>query len=285
MHAPGASRDRLRPLIGSELARPAAELAESAADHEQFWQAHVTLMTRSHTLTRDDLYAVAETIGLARLDAETQREVTEQARRRVNLDIESARASGVHYTPTFFINGRRYDGPWDESSFADAMLGTLGHRVRSAALTFASWAPSAGVLLLLASALALAPTNSRLGPAFAAFWHTDLGLTLGASAFRMSVLDWVNDAFLTVFFLVVGLEIKREVTVGHLASRQAAALPIAAAIGGMAVPALLYLLVIAPGPWAIGWGVPMSTDTAFAVALIAMLGARVPMVILRPKTA
>ena len=68
--------------------------------------------------------------------------------------MRSARDSGVLITPTFFINGRRYDGPWDESSFADAMLGSLGHRVRSAALDFASWAPSTGVLLLLASILA-----------------------------------------------------------------------------------------------------------------------------------
>ena len=71
-------------------------------------------------------------------------------------------------TPTFFINGRRYDGAWDESSFADAMLGSLGHRVRAAALDFAGWAPSAGLLLLLATVLAVVLTNSPLGPGFAA---------------------------------------------------------------------------------------------------------------------
>ena len=267
---------RHRPLIGSDIARPAAELAESAATHEQFWDAHVTLMTRSNTLTGDDLRAVAESLGLTRLDADAARATAERARKRVALDIDSARASGVRFTPTFFINGRRYDGPWDESSFTDAMLGSLGHRVRTAALTFASWAPSAGVLLLLASVLAVALTNSRLGAGFEIFWHTDFGFTFGGTGFRMSLLHWVNDAFLTIFFLVVGLEIKREFTVGHLASRRAAALPIAAAIGGMALPALLYLFVIPPGPWSIGWGVPMATDTAFAVALIAMMGARVP---------
>ena len=182
----------------------------------------------------------------------------------------------MRFTPTFFINGRRYDGPWDESSFTDAMLGSLGHRVRTAALTFASWAPSAGVLLLLASILAIVLTNSAAGAGFAAFWQTGFGMELGGSGFRMSLLHWVNDALLTIFFLVVGLEIKREFTVGHLASRRAAALPVAAAIGGMAAPALLYLFIIPPGSWSIGWGVPMATDTAFAVALIAMLGARVP---------
>src|SRR5512143_2272866 len=267
---------RHRPLVGAELARPAAELAESAASHEQFWEAHVTLMTRSHTLTEDDLRAVADTLGLARLAPDAATEVAARARRRVDLDVDSALASGVRFTPTFFINGRRYDGPWDESSFTDAMLGSLGHRVRTAALSFASWAPSAGVLLLLASVLAIVLTNSSRGPGFEAFWQTGLGIAFGGVEFRMPLLQWVNDALLTVFFLVVGLEIKREFTVGHLASRRAAALPVAAALGGMAVPAGIYLALVPPGPWAAGWGVPMATDTAFAVALIAMLGARVP---------
>jgi len=267
---------RHRPLVGSDIARPAAELVETATTHDQFWDAHVTLMTRSETLTEGDLRAVAETLGLTRLDDEVARETAVRARQRVDLDIESARASGVRFTPTFFINGRRYDGPWDESSFTDAMLGSLGHRVRTAALSFARWAPSAGVSLLLATLLAILLTNSEPGQDFEAFWHTGFGVVFGASGFRMSLLHWVNEALLTIFFLVVGLEIKRELTVGHLASRRAAALPIAAAIGGMAAPALLYLLVIPAGPWSIGWGVPMATDTAFAVALIAMMGARVP---------
>jgi NhaA family Na+:H+ antiporter len=87
---------------------------------------------------------------------------------------------------------------------------------------------------------------------------------------------WINDGLLTVFFLVVGLEIKREFTVGRLATRRAAALPLAAAIGGMLVPALLYLAVVPAGELARGWAIPTTTDTAFAVALIALLGARVP---------
>jgi NhaA family Na+:H+ antiporter len=92
----------------------------------------------------------------------------------------------------------------------------------------------------------------------------------------MPLVGWVNDGLLTIFFLVVGLEIKREFTVGRLATRRSAAFPVAAAIGGMAVPAGLYALAIPAGQWAHGWGVPMATDTAFAVALIVMLGARVP---------
>jgi NhaA family Na+:H+ antiporter len=267
---------RHRPITGSELARRAAELVESTDDPEKFWDAHVALMTRSKTLTENDLVAVADQLGLTSQDGKQADATVQRAKARVNLDVESARASGVRFTPTFFINGRRYDGPWDEASFSDAMLAPLGYRVRIAALSFASWAPSTGVLLLLASVLAVVLTNSPFGPAFDAFWHTDLGFTFGAADFRMSLVHWVDDALLTVFFLVVGLEIKREFTVGHLASWRSAALPVAAAIGGMVAPALLYRLVIAEGPWSIGWGVPMATDTAFAVALIAMLGGRVP---------
>ena len=138
---------RHRPITGSDIARRAAELAECSDDPERFWDAHVKLMTRSEPLTEDDLRAVADDLGLAQ-GPTGARQAREGARRRRH---RAARArAACMFTPTFFINGRRYDGPWDESSLSDAMLGSLGHRVRSAALDFASWAPSTGVLLLLA---------------------------------------------------------------------------------------------------------------------------------------
>ncbi len=267
---------RHRPLTGSDIARRAADLVERTDDPRRFWEAHVTLMTRSETLTEGDLDAAADILGIPRRDRDGASQAALRAAARVDADIASSYASGVLFTPTFFINGRRYDGPWDESSFTDAMLGTLGHRVRVAALDFAGWAPSAGVLLLLATVLAVALTNSAMGPAFEAVWHTHLGVTLGRAGFALSLLHWINDGLLTVFFLVVGLEIKREFTVGHLASLRSAALPIAGAAGGMVVPALLYGVLIPAGAWSHGWGVPMATDTAFAIALIAMMGRRVP---------
>lgn len=267
---------RHRPLPGVELARRAAELAERAPDSEQFWKAHMELMTRSDVLTEDDLQAVIRQFGLDEEEPATAEAAASRARERVEADDDGARRSGALFTPTFFINGRRYDGPWDEMSLSDAMLNTLGHRIRVAALDFVSWGPSAGVLLLLAAIIAIFLTNSPAGPSFLAFWQQTLGLALDDAAFRMSLLHWVNDGLLTIFFLVVGLEIKREFTVGHLTSRKAAAMPAAAAIGGMVVPAALYLLIVPSGPLAQGWGVPMSTDTAFAIALIAMLGRRVP---------
>ncbi|HLU06373.1 MAG TPA: Na+/H+ antiporter NhaA [Woeseiaceae bacterium] len=264
---------RHRPIPGNELGRRAAELVEQIESPERFWDAHVALMSRSLTLVEDDLQAVAREFGIDGFgDAERAR----RAKARVEEDERSARASGVTMTPTFFINGRRFFGPWDERAFTDAMLGTLGHRVRVAALEFASWAPSAGLLLLLASLLAIVLTNSAAGASFTALWEVPFGFTLGDKGFYLPLKSWVNDGLLTLFFLVVGLEIKREFTVGHLASRRSAALPVAAAIGGMVVPAVLYVLMVPDGSWSHGWGVPMATDTAFAIALIATMGRRVP---------
>ncbi len=264
---------RHRPLRGSDIARRAAELAERCPDHESFWKAHVALMTRSPELTEDDVAAVAREL---KIDLDDSSGAARLARERVAADERSASASGVTVTPTFFINGRRYDGAWDDSAFEDAMLGSLGYKIRAAALDFAAWAPSTGLLLLLMSIVAVALTNSSLGPAFTAFWERSWGIAAADGTYVLPLLDWINHGLLSIFFLVVGLEIKREFTVGHLMNLRAAALPVAAAIGGMVVPAAFYVLLVAPGPWAHGWGVPMATDTAFAVALIATLGARVP---------
>ena len=267
---------RHRPVSGSAVARRAAELVERIDDPDVFWDTHVSLMERSRTLTEEDLQALEEELGLGADESEGAHAATQRARARVDADVASAQASGARVSPTFFINGRRYEGLWEESALTDALLGSLGHRVRSAALDFARWAPSAGLLLLFTTILAIVLTNSALGDWFASIWQTEIGIGVGGAELRMSLLRWVNDGLLTIFFLVVGLEIKREFTIGHLSSRRSAALPVAAAAGGMIVPALLYMLVIPNGAWADGWGVPMATDTAFAVALIVMMGSRVP---------
>ena len=263
---------RHRPLPDSALAVDAAELAELAARRGKFWRAHVELMTRSAELRQQDLDDIARELGLTEATAAERKAAT----RRVREQTKSAEASGVHITPAFFINGRRYDGPWDDVSFADALLGALGYRVRVAALDFVNWAPSSGILLFAAVVFALLVSNSPWAAGFAGFWQSEFGFGWTNGGFQLPMIRWVNDGLLTIFFLVVGLEIKREFTVGHLANKRLAALPIAASIGGMVVPATIYLLLIPAGPWMRGWGVPIGTDTAFAVALIAMMGRRVP---------
>jgi Na+:H+ antiporter, NhaA family len=263
---------RHRPITGDDIALQAAELAEYAHETKGlFWEAHDALMRRGPGLAAADLEAIAERLGIERGDEAAWA----RARSRVAQDRESARQQGAAWSPTFIINGRRYEGAWDENTLAEAALGSLGHRVQAAALGFVRWAPSTAALLLAMALVAIAAANSPLGPAFEALWQLQTGFAAGESAFRLPLREWINDGLLTVFFLVVGLEIKREFTVGRLASRRAATLPIAAAAGGMALPAAIYLAV-APPALAGGWAIPTTTDTAFAIALIALLGNRVP---------
>ena len=131
-----------------------------------------------------------------------------------------------------------------------------------------------GVLLVLAAIVALVWANSPWQASYERLWESVASITVSGHTLSLDFRHWVNDAAMTIFFLVVGLEIKRELTSGHLASRRAAALPVAAAIGGMVVPALIYL-AIAGGTDARGWGVPMATDIALAVGVLALLGSRV----------
>jgi NhaA family Na+:H+ antiporter len=262
------------PIPDNEDAIRAAELAEYAAETTgRFWQVHEALMERGPAFADGDFGKIALESGLPRDSSHEPAFAAAQA--RVREDIEAAQRSGVRVTPTFFINGRRYTGTWDESSLADAMLGSLGHRVQSAAFEFVRWGPASGLLLALATLLALALSNAPTREGFSAFWETTLGIHWGASALVLSLIDWVNHGLLTIFFVVVGLEIKREFTVGHLASVRSGALPVIAALGGITLPALLYAIVAPPG-LRHGWGIPIGTDTAFAVALIVLLGTRVP---------
>jgi NhaA family Na+:H+ antiporter len=264
------------PVTGNESALRAAELAEYAARTSgRFWEVHEALMERGPELSEEDLQQIARDFDLPPRDDDAHEGAFAAGQAKVSDDLASAERSDLRVTPTFYINGRRYTGTWDESSLADAMLSSLGHRIQSAAFEFVRWGPSSGLLLGLATLLALVVSNSPLGSAFAAWWETELGFQFGSYAFQHSLLHWVNHALLTVFFFVVGLEIKREFTVGHLATFRSGALPVIAAFGGIALPAAIYA-AIAPSELKHGWGIPIGTDTAFAVALIVLLGRRVP---------
>jgi NhaA family Na+:H+ antiporter len=266
---------RHRPAGENKNARRAAELAEFAHQTTgEFWPVHDALMKHGPAFTADDFEQIAQQFSLPSREGQNA-SAWAAATARVHEDVQSAKRSGVIITPTFFINGRRYDGPWDENTLAEAMLGTLGHRLHTATVDFIRWAPSAGFLLLAASILALVLANSSLGTAFTALWTTPLGIHIGDGGFTLPVLKWINDGLLAVFFLVVGLEIKREFTVGRLATLRSGALPVIGAFGGIAVPIIVYLL-IAPAGLSAGWGVPIATDTAFAVAIMLLLGPRVP---------
>ena len=141
---------------------------------------------------------------------------------------------------------------------------------------FARIQASSGILLLVCTVLALLWANSPWADTYTRLLDTKVTVGADGFAIKESVLHWINDGLMAVFFFVVGLEIKREVLAGELSSFRQAALPIAAALGGMIVPALLYTALNAGGPGAAGWGVPMATDIAFALGVLALLGNRVP---------
>lgn len=141
---------------------------------------------------------------------------------------------------------------------------------------FAARETSGGILLLACTLLALVWANSPWAHHYTALWHTPLTVGLGNFNLSKELHFWVNDALMAVFFFVVGLEIKRELLAGELASPRQAALPILAALGGVVVPAFLYSALNASGDGARGWGIPMATDIAFAIGVMALLGDRVP---------
>ncbi len=134
-----------------------------------------------------------------------------------------------------------------------------------------------GVLLFLAALLAFALSNSPFASAYFALREVPLSLQIGSWRLEKDLLHFVNDFLMAIFFLLVGLELKRELLSGELKEPRRAALAIAAALGGMITPALIYVALNAGGPGAAGWGVPMATDIAFALGVLALLGRRVPL--------
>jgi NhaA family Na+:H+ antiporter len=135
---------------------------------------------------------------------------------------------------------------------------------------------TSGLLLLGTAIIALLLANGFAAEAYQHFIHTPTAISIGSWNISMSLHHWVNDGLMTLFFFVVGMELKREMLVGELADLRQAALPIIAAIGGMVMPALIYLAINPEGDAARGWGIPMATDIAFAVGALVLLASRVP---------
>ena len=134
---------------------------------------------------------------------------------------------------------------------------------------------ASGIVLMAAAVAALIWANSQWRAAYSDLWHIPIGLRFGTLVFERDLHFWINDGLMTVFFFVVGLEIRREIHAGELSEVRRAALPLAAALGGMLGPALIFLALNFGRPSAIGWAVPMATDIAFAVGAFALLGKRV----------
>jgi Na+:H+ antiporter, NhaA family len=142
---------------------------------------------------------------------------------------------------------------------------------------FAKISASGGLLLMFSAVVALIWANSPWAESYFGLWQTVMAFGLGGFTLSKSLLLWINDLLMVVFFFVVGLEIKREALVGELASFRQAALPVAAAIGGMIAPAMCYMAFNLRTEGARGWGIPMATDIAFSLGVLALLGNRAPL--------
>jgi len=158
---------------------------------------------------------------------------------------------------------------WSRSPRASARL--VAGPIRS----FMAWEAAGGAALLLATVVALVWANVDTA-GYEAFWSTPITLGVDGSVLDTDLAKVVNDGLMALFFLLIGLEVKRELAVGELSSPKAATVPIAAALGGMLVPAAIFLAFNAGGPAQAGWGIPMATDVAFALAVLAALRSRVP---------
>ncbi|RIK76048.1 MAG: Na+/H+ antiporter NhaA [Planctomycetota bacterium] len=150
------------------------------------------------------------------------------------------------------------------------------HRITAPILRFIHVQSASGVVLLLATIAALVVANGAAAEAVHHLWTTPIGISIGDFSLNLSLEHWVNDGLMAIFFFVVGLEVKREIVLGELRQLRKAALPIAAALGGMLAPALIYLALQRGEPGERGWGIPMATDIAFVVGCMAVLGNRVP---------
>lgn len=135
---------------------------------------------------------------------------------------------------------------------------------------------SVGLVLIFSAILAMIVANSPFAEAYHSLWKQYIHLGINDFILRKNLLHWINDGLMSIFFFMVGLELKREILQGELSSLGKSFLPVAAALGGMIVPALIYYYLNAAGPGASGWGIPMATDIAFALGILFLLGDRVP---------
>ena len=265
------------PIRSSHIhAQMAAEAAEAAGAQGKFWEMQELLLEHQEALDENHIlqYAMELDLDLEQFKHDLDENVYAE---KVKNDFQGGVRSGVNGTPSFFINGVRYDGAWDLESLIDAIEKPLGVQVRLFAQEFVRIESSGGIILLICAIIALLLANSSLAETYFHFWETDFAIGFGENAVSLPLIEWINDGLMVIFFFVVGLEIKRQLTTGELSRPRRAIMPLAAALGGMLVPAAIYLIFNAGGPGERGWGIPMATDIAFTLGILALLGSRAPL--------
>ncbi|WP_212751957.1 Na+/H+ antiporter NhaA [Roseovarius arcticus] len=252
-----------------------ARAAVAAGWQGNYLDMHSALLEHSGEIEKQDVERMAQEIGLdvKRFRADFRSDETWD---RVTQDRAAAKKAGLEDHSGLIIDGRIYQGAWDEASLMEALEKPLGHRIMRAGAEFQNWAASAGMALILATFSALIMVNVGFDAAYERLRDLIISIGIGEATFALSAQAWVNDGLMAVFFLLVGIEIKREFVDGELSELSKASLPLLGAIGGMAAPALIYLAFNWDHPSAHGWGVPMATDIAFTLGILALLGDRIP---------
>lgn len=261
----------------NERAHPGSELAsigaEAAGHQGHFWEMHDAIFDRDpKAIDKPALLEIARSLGLDLKGFERDLE-NPKLRQRVQEDLVDGRHNGVNATPTIFIDGMRYDGAWDFHSLVEALEQPVGARVQRTVRAFANLPASAGLTLLIAAVAAIVCANSPLAAAYQRLVHAQFGIGFTSGELTLSVAQWCSEGLLVIFYLVLGLEIRREMTAGSLAGWRAAVAPLLSGVGAVIVPAGVYL-VLNSGPTAGGWSVTSDTGIAFTLGILAVFGLR-----------
>lgn len=252
-----------------------ARAAVAAGFQGKYLDMHSSLLEQSGEINAEVVERMARDIGL---DVEQFRVDlwSDETWDHIVQDRADAKKAGLKGHSGLIIDGRIYRGAWDEASLMEALVKPLGHRIMRASTDFQNWAASAGTALILATIGALVMVNVGFGVAYESLRSLTISIGVGDATFALPAQAWVNDGLMAVFFLLVGIEIKRELVDGELSDISKVSLPLMGAIGGMAAPALIYLAFNWGEPTADGWGVPIATDTAFTLGIMALLRDRIP---------
>lgn len=265
--------DKNDPLAMNAARAIVAAEKQGTNSSEEVYQA---LMSSQNDKTEE---YILRTVGRLDLDFESfENEFnSRQTLDRIDEDIEAAKKSGLKVFPGLTINGSPYQGAWDNEALFEEIKRSGKQTFKLAIESFINWGASAAAVLIIATVLALLMVNVGYNEIYEHWKHTKLGMLFGEGNLILPLEMWINDFLMAIFFLMIGLEIKREVVDGELSDVKRAAMPVIGAIGGMLIPAFLYVVVNIGEETANGWGIPMATDIAFTLGLMALLGARVPL--------
>ncbi len=263
-------------LDENPLAINAAKAIVAAEKQKRSEDLYQRLSGYENNYEKEAVFKVVEELGLDMESFEWDFN-SDETLKRVLKDIEDSKTCGLTVFPGLTIDDVPYNGAWDNESVFATIEKRGGKQVSLAIESFFHWGASAAAVLIIATVAALIMVNSGFQETYEHWKHTKLGLTFSEWGLILPLEVWINDFLMAIFFLLIGLEIKKEVLDGELSDMKRAAMPVVGAIGGMLIPAAIYVAVNMGTETANGWGIPMATDIAFTLGLMALLGSRVPL--------